>query len=813
MFTLNYLQMRFKILFLLIFISLYVNAQNDCLQSVTVCGNSNFSGLTADGFGNQEELSAINTCGFGENNSIWLKLSINTGGTLGFILTPESTDIEEDFDFYIFGPNTSCGALGTTIRCSTTNPLAQGAQDNLTGMNDIEADTSEGPGPNGNSYVKWLTVANGDSYFLVIDRPIGYSNFSIQWTGTAVFNQAPIINIPVLTSIDLFLCDDSDGIVDGFTIFDLSINSPIIKGIQPNVVVTYHESQNDATLGINAISNPSNYPNVQNTQTIYVRLTNTITNCFSNTSFEIKTNDSFTLTTTEFSTCDTTADGNDANGKVIFNLADISDTIFANQDISNFVVKYYRSTNDATINQNQILQTFYNTVPNQQSIFVKINFTATCSITIEVLLKVKSLPIAVNQTLQQCKSLASTTNTALFFLNEATPLFQNNNVSYSVQYYLNTTDLQNNIALPTNYQSITNPQNITVKIIDSATNCSKNYVLTLQTNTNPARIINPIETCETATVINGITNFDLTTANLNLTTGETFDFYTTENDALNKINKILNTTNYANTTAFNSVIYVRIDRGINCSSISELKLIINKKPKIDFELETDLFVCLNKPIILKAGTLGGFSSDYQYLWKKDNVAINLTTSQIQITVAGNYSVEITDNKTCTISKKFIVNSSDLAIIQNITSNDFNGNSNTILINYSGNGDYEFSLNGINFQDSNYFTDVPPGEYNLVINDKKGCGVTEAEFFVLSYPTFFTPNDDGYNDVWKIQNIATRPNSRIELYNRFGKLLGNFDTDTGWNGKFNQQQLPADDYWFVLTLENQKQIKGHFALKR
>ncbi|MFB0910274.1 MAG: T9SS type B sorting domain-containing protein [Flavobacterium sp.] len=39
------------------------------------------------------------------------------------------------------------------------------------------------------------------------------------------------------------------------------------------------------------------------------------------------------------------------------------------------------------------------------------------------------------------------------------------------------------------------------------------------------------------------------------------------------------------------------------------------------------------------------------------------------------------------------------------------------------------------------------------------------------------------------------------------------TSPGWNGTFNVFKLPASDYWFNLTFEYGKIIKGHFSLKR
>ena len=78
-----------------------------------------------------------------------------------------------------------------------------------------------------------------------------------------------------------------------------------------------------------------------------------------------------------------------------------------------------------------------------------------------------------------------------------------------------------------------------------------------------------------------------------------------------------------------------------------------------------------------------------------------------------------------------------------------------------------------------------------------------------FPIFFTPNDDGFNDTW---GIKTNKNIRIDIFDRFGKLLSQLQKNEKWDGTFDSQLLPANDYWFVIYYEN-KMFKGHFALKR
>lgn len=279
-----------KTIFLLFLLSSAILlSQNDCKDAITVCGNSGYSDLIVSGFGAQE-LSGSNTCSSKENNSIWFKLHIKTTGTLGFTLTPVNKDINEDFDFFIFPSTATCSNLGTAIRCSTTNPKSSGQANNLTGMNETETDTSEGPGPSGNSFVKWLNVNAGESYFLVIDRPVGKSNFNLTWTGTATFFDQPIIDKTILpdNTLDINKCDN-DGLNDNITDFNLTQNDAII-GTQTNIDVTYHLSNNDAILGINSITTPHAYRNINSPQSIFIRLTNKLTECFITDSFSLNIN-------------------------------------------------------------------------------------------------------------------------------------------------------------------------------------------------------------------------------------------------------------------------------------------------------------------------------------------------------------------------------------------------------------------------------------------------------------------------------------------------------------------------------------------
>ena len=88
---------------------------------------------------------------------------------------------------------------------------------------------------------------------------------------------------------------------------------------------------------------------------------------------------------------------------------------------------------------------------------------------------------------------------------------------------------------------------------------------------------------------------------------------------------------------------------------------------------------------------------------------------------------------------------------------------------------------------------------------------------LIVPQFFTPNNDGYHDVWNIPEQPFITVKNIKIFDRYGKLLKDInDNSMGWDGTYNGQALPASDYWYVLTYYESdllKEKKGHFALKR
>ena len=289
-------------------------------------------------------------------------------------------------------------------------------------------------------------------------------------------------------------------------------------------------------------------------------------------------------------------------------------------------------------------------------------------------------------------------------------------------------------------------------------------------------------------------------------------------------------------------IYVRIvNNNSGCvNSNASFDLIINDLPS--FSVTTPQILCLNDlPLNI---SVENPADVYFYEWRTPDGTLLGTSDNLDINAGGSYDVTATNTVTnCSRTERIVVNESNVATLlaSYVTIVDESNNlgaSNTLSVsidtinNNLGPGDYQFALlntetnNRIPFagyQDEPLFEGIEGGIYQIIVNDKNGC-VPDATLLisVLQFPKFFTPNGDGQNDFWVIKgaNKTFYPNSSIDIFNRYGKLVAQFEVgDQGWDGTFNGRVLPQDDYWYKVTLissdPNRPAINrtGNFSLLR
>lgn len=255
-------------------------------------------------------------------------------------------------------------------------------------------------------------------------------------------------------------------------------------------------------------------------------------------------------------------------------------------------------------------------------------------------------------------------------------------------------------------------------------------------------------------------------------------------------------------TLYARVKHVRLDF---CIATTSFPIFVGRQPVIPDS--TVYFVCEGETTVISAEQ--GYDA---YEWITGE-----TTAQIVVSEPGSYSVMIKNNYqdfSCDINQEIQVIGSSIATIIEVISTDWTSEQNSIMVYVSGTGNYHYSLDGFQFQNSPYFTSLPTGLFTVYVKDLNGCGIVSEEVLLLYYPNFFTPNGDGDNDTWRIKFSAFERQLNIKIYDRYGKFIYNLDPNsTGWDGTYNGNPLPSTDYWFVVTRANGKIHKGHFALKR
>ncbi|SDJ67937.1 T9SS type B sorting domain-containing protein [Flavobacterium noncentrifugens] len=431
-----------------------------------------------------------------------------------------------------------------------------------------------------------------------------------------------------------------------------------------------------------------------------------------------------------------------------------------------------------------------------------------CIATGDAKIELAALPALAPATLVQCD--LDHDGSAVFNLTTADAIVKNgDNTLANVIYYVDLPNAQAGTNPITNPQAYTSVPKIIFATAANRYGCSgiSQVQLSLSNNT---LVDTSLEVCDddAAALQDGIYEFLLHNADAailsGLPSGLNIQYFKSDSDALlHPENALSDTAAYRNEIPFSQVVFAKVTNGSDCFGIAKVTLIVDTFNPPNFEEETR-YICLGETITLDVQS--GFDN---YSWSHD--ATN-NTHLAQVAAAQDYLVTAFEKK-CSKTKKFSVVVPEVPVITSIDITDLSGSENSVLIHYTGNAIYEFSLDGKIFQDSPNFTNVPAGSYTAIVRSR--CDEDHRDIFVLDYPRFFTPNNDGYNDLWNINSLKQENQSAIVfIYDQYGKLLKQLSTlGKGWDGKFNGKDLPAADYWFILTLENGRIVKGHFSLKR
>lgn len=425
-------------------------------------------------------------------------------------------------------------------------------------------------------------------------------------------------------------------------------------------------------------------------------------------------------------------------------------------------------------------------------------------------------PDTKDASLTQCSFM--TANTSIFDLTDAKSelISTANENKHTFTFYRSSSDAQSGQAIenPESFENNTTPQTLVAEIIDTETGCSSYAKLTLKVTDISLSSIS-LSSCPEDS--SGIGSFNLIQARKQLQEKDPqyqVDFYSRKKDAVKQENRIENENNFTNTTPFNQTIYARVSTKGACTSLVAINL--NMEDYIELGLDKEVIYCQEDyPQKINLSPKITRPENYTYVWQPNGK----TTNSIQVNEPGRYTVQVTNRETgCSNMKAWDVKPSNIASFQVKIKDLAEANSLKIVLSNKSIGDYEFTLDdelGI-YQDSPVFERVKSGKHQVYVRDKNGCGTTGQTVQVLGFMKFFTPNNDGFNDRWKISG-STEQNlngTTTQIFDRYGKLLRQFRGDfSGWDGTFNGHPLPSDEYWFLLKFKDGTEFKGHFTLKR
>ena len=177
-------------------------AQNhaDCDSAYRVCDKNPLHFTDQSGEGNVVDAEMIGCflnspqVGKPEKNSVWLRFDIKEGGTLSFVIVPDT--LSDDIDFVVFAlpPNGDCKKK-KVVRCMAAGDKPENYDISpcmgATGLNELEKDESEDAGcadKGDNNWLAPLKVRAGEQYVLLVSNvTAAYNGFKIQFGGTATF--------------------------------------------------------------------------------------------------------------------------------------------------------------------------------------------------------------------------------------------------------------------------------------------------------------------------------------------------------------------------------------------------------------------------------------------------------------------------------------------------------------------------------------------------------------------------------------------------------------------------------------------------
>jgi gliding motility-associated-like protein len=247
--------------------------------------------------------------------------------------------------------------------------------------------------------------------------------------------------------------------------------------------------------------------------------------------------------------------------------------------------------------------------------------------------------------------------------------------------------------------------------------------------------------------------------------------------------------------------------GNSCAETKTIPITITAAPAVSItNPSNDYTFCEGATLLLQVnGTFTG------YAW-----STGATTSSIEVSEEGTYSVDVTATNGCVLTASRIVETLPApSVIVTATPPQINeGESSQLtasgLENYSWEPAETLSQSSIA---NPVATPLATTAYKVTGLDANGCeGTATIEVKVagdaivtkLKPGNFISPNNDGPNELWVVENIMTYPQCGITIYDEKGvKVFEAKPYQNNWDGTFNGKKLPDGVYYYIIRCDGEE----------
>jgi gliding motility-associated-like protein len=744
----------------------------DCANLLVVCGvtslslNSNGIGVDDFSIGNNSVPQCFQAIGTqtAENQSLWLKVPINRDGPLSFTIIPNNP--ADDFDFAVFGPNVSCDNLGQSVRCSTTAPGGPLGINSTTGLRLGESTNNEGPGFNGDGFVRHLDVKAGEEYIIFIDNfSTSNAGFKLDWTNSIVVSSPPLAR-----QLENLLECDPDG--DGFTFFDLTVvETDLLDGL-PGTSVSYHLTEEDALLGNNPIGNKRNYRNTMDGEEIFARLTVNGSECSNYTSFLLEVNP------------DPVVDSIDGASSVCPSVVDVPYTVngsfITTYDwiVEGGVISHGQNTDSITVDWR---------LANDAAI-IKLLVSNGTGCEIDTVFYDVKINKRLEPELPQGDAI-------ICFADKGDVVYEVPFVPGSEYEWSATNGTiiggNNQSQITVNWDDNTSIGEVYFREFNPSIADCEGYSDTLKVEILDEIIIGNVITQPLCfgenngriqlTVSGGRGDKEVTWNNGD--TGELLE------------NVISGIYEYTVTDEMGCVVSAEIEL-----LQPELLVVTNFNP-INA-------LCFTSSDGTGEATVAGGTGVYAYQWTGPNFSQQTSVNTVVNLSRGDYNVQVSDENGCIANLPFTIGSPELLLpdlnaLINLPICPGTNDGEISIDALGGVPDYQFFWELNTNQAGNVASGLSVGDYSVRIVDANGCEATldlEVTEFIprVSFPTAFTPNGDGENDEFGAVVGCTLPEYNFKMFNKWGEMIFyTEDQNVMWDGKYKGENVPSGGYSYIV----------------